>query len=207
MRLVLFFLSASLLFGQLDNNSITITASRSIPTQPDQVMFNIALDTPVSATIDDAIAALPGLGLSASQLTGVSASGQGPLTWEFTLTVPLASLKDTMSTLTALQTSLAKNGPALTFGVGGTSSTPAQCAKSDLVADATAQAQKLTAAAGLTLGPILAVSNVSTANAAQGTSYAIATFSLIGALISNPLSSAPSATTCSLTVKFGMTRY
>src|ERR1019366_161646 len=121
MRVILFLLSASLLFGQLDNNSVTLTASRSIPTPlPDQVLLNVTVGTSATATIDDAIAALPGLGITASQLAAVQASSQ-ELDWSFSLTVPLAKLKDTIATLTALQQSRSKPGlnPVLNFSVGG----------------------------------------------------------------------------------------
>ena len=67
-----------------------------------------------------------------------------------------------------LEQTIAQNnsGLTLTFTVEGTQASQSHkmqqsqpCSNADLIADATAQAQKLAAAAGLTLGPILRLSN------------------------------------------------
>ena len=41
-------MSASFLFGQLDSNSITVTASQGVSLQPDQVLFAVYVTTPLT---------------------------------------------------------------------------------------------------------------------------------------------------------------
>ncbi len=57
-------LSAPLLFGQLDSNSVTVSASQSVNLQPDQVLFGLSLTTSLNATLDDVLAALKGSGIT-----------------------------------------------------------------------------------------------------------------------------------------------
>jgi len=114
-----------------------------------------------------------------------------PVDWSFTITVPIAKLKDTINTLTALQKSITQNnsGMTLSFSVTGLQISPQlaqsqSCSSSDLLSDARAQAQTLASAANLFLGTVLAMS--------AATPPAIPPYS--------------SASTCSLTVKFAVTR-
>ena len=193
-----FLASAFCLFGQLDSNSVTVTASRDSTQTPDQVGISVRVTSPVNTSLDDVLAALAGSGITAanfSSLYGVPiflnvvGSNQQPmpaLEWDFRLIVPFSKLKDTLATLTSLQQSLAKKNSGLTvdFSVSGTSasSTPG-CLLSDLIADGKVQAQKLASAAGLSVGSVLAMSQfVSTANGVT-------------------------APPCSLTIKFALLRY
>src|SRR6202035_43594 len=112
-------------------------------------------------------------GISAAPFTGniIPTPQQPPtvtqmLQWTFALSATLAKIKDTIATLSALQKTIAQqnNGLMLSFNVQGTQvSAQLQqsqaCPTSDLLADARAQAQKLTDAAGFTLGAILAMSS------------------------------------------------
>src|SRR5579864_7275161 len=183
-RLSIFmFLCIPLAFGQLDSNSVTVTATRSMAQQPDQVLFEVIVQSSINTSLDSVVAALQGSGITAANLSGV---GSGPqlipvispapqplpaaftpmIEWVFTLPVPLVKIKDTASTLSALQKSIVQqsNGLTLSFNVQGAQvSTQSQqsqvCPIPDLLADATAQAQKLAAAAGLSLGVVLAMSS------------------------------------------------
>ena len=108
--------------------------------------------------------------------------------------------------LTALQQSIAKQntGLMLSFNVQGTQvSTQAQqshvCPTSDLLADATTQAQKLASAAGLSLGSVLAMAGGTSVSGSVGTSVSIA------AVLSFAPPVLPSV--CSMTVKFALLRY
>jgi hypothetical protein len=128
-----------------------------------------------------------------------------PLQWVFALPVPLAKIKDTIAMLTALQQSIAKqnNGLMLSFNVQGTQvSAQSQqshvCPTSDLLADATTQAQKLAAAAGLSLGAVLAMASGTSVSGNAGSAVSIASV-----LLGPPV--LPSV--CSMTVKFALLRY
>jgi hypothetical protein len=124
--------------------------------------------------------------------------------WDFTLTVPLSALGSAITTLSSLQTNRS-NGLVVSFNFQGTSTSVAgqpACVISDLVADATAQAQVLADAANLRLGPVLAVSD----QGGAATPYFIfvsGAFLTIGR-IDFLLGSTPS--TCVATVKFGIVR-
>jgi Protein of unknown function (DUF541) len=225
----------SVLFGQLDSNSITITASRSVYFQPDQAVFLVSVSSPLNATLDDIVAALQGSGVTTGNflVSNVYMSGMlggAQTVWTFTLPVPLSKMKDTITSLTTLQQTIAQknSGFSLTFNVqGGQVSTQLrdaqQCPITDLVSDARTQAQKLADAAGLTLGPILALYDAQFVGD-RTPSFLIAIpnpfqrsgdFSYAGFLLGSPgltaVIRAPAPTTpaltCSITVKFTLLRY
>src|ERR1700681_4242672 len=111
----LLILSAPAAFAQLDANSVIVTASRSLTQQPDQVLFGVTVQSGLSTSLDDVVAALQGSGITAANFSGVSTSpvilllpapqpNVAPaLQWNFALPAPLAKIKDTIATLTALQ--------------------------------------------------------------------------------------------------------
>ena len=217
----LLILSVPLAFAQLDSNSVTVTATRGMSQQPDQVLFGVTVQSGLGASLDDVVAALQGSGITAANFSGVSTSpfgltinpAPGPtilpmLQWTFGLQVPLAKIKDTIAALSALQKSIAQQAKGLTlsFSVQGAQVSAQQqqsqvCPTADLLADAQAQAQKLAGAAGLSVGSVLAMSS--------GTS--ISSNALAVPIISNlsflsaTASSFPSV--CSMTVKFALLRY
>jgi len=192
-----------LAWGQLDPNSITVTASTNADLQPDEVVFGVTVNTTLEATRDEAIAALQGLGITVGNFSNVQnvqlydprgANPQTVLAWRFNLPVAFSNMQSTMGLLTTLQKNAAqkKNVLSISFGAQGTQvSAKLQqsqtCALSDLIADARAQATKLSAAARMGVGAILAMS-----------SSTVATVSEPAALFASPLYSP----NCSLTVKF-----
>jgi hypothetical protein len=216
-----FALASSLAFGQLDSNSVTVTATRSSNPQADQMLFGIFVDTGFDSNLTDVVALLQGAGVTAANFSNVSTTqgilildpGPNPsgdlqprpiLEWTFGLPVPMARMKDTVSQLNALQQSIAKKGGAtMSFQVQGTQVSPQlqqsqSCSISDLLTDARAQAQKLADAAGLNLGVILALSSVAP-NAVSSPAVVISRYSSSsGSYYSTP---------CSLTVKFAVSRY
>jgi hypothetical protein len=208
--LVILSLSAGPVFGQLESNTLTITATRSVTLQPNDVAFTVSVGSGGSTDLDQVVAALSGLGVSSANLTSVSGGIVPPsVQWNFALAVPIAKLASTIGSLTQLEQTLAQNnsGLILTFSVQGTQTSQSSqklqqsqpCSSADLIADATAQGQKLAAAAGLTLGPILRLSN---APSAQPTLFA-ATFAFEGFIVPNIVfESVPQPATCSLVVKF-----
>jgi len=170
LSLSLVLLAAAPVFGQLESHTLTISAARSIAMLPDQALLGLSVISPVTTNLDPIVAALSGLGITSANFTGVGSSTVPPsVQWNFTLAVPLSNVTGIIGSITKLEQTIAQNnsGLMLTFGINGTqaSQTSQQlqqsqsCANSDLIADAMAQAQKLAAAAGLSLGPILKLSN------------------------------------------------
>jgi hypothetical protein len=197
------------LFGQLSNNSVTVTSSNTANLQPDQIVYSIEVDSPPNATLDQVVAAVASLGITSSNLSSITSqllqavvpgqSAPPPLSWFFSLAAPITSNQTTVAQLTSLQQSIAKqnNGLKMSFSVQGTrisqqlqQSQP--CVLSNLLSQARTQAQSLASAAGFSLDVIQAMSTtVTTSVSAQGQSLSSL---LLGA------GSAP----CSVTVKFGL---
>jgi len=227
--------ATSLLFGQLDSNSIVITASRTTNLQPDQLLLAVSVNSNLNTGLDEIVGALQGSGTTAANLVSLYAAaafvlpGAPPppkLEWIFSLSVPLEQMKATIATLTNLQQTIARNntGLSLAFSVQGSrvspdGQSPDQCQPKDLISDAQAQAQKLAAAAGLTAGPIVAISDESlrisllspsvVPYVSQRIPYASqrsgAFSSLLGPINFGPAISTPF--TCAIIVKFQLLRY
>jgi hypothetical protein len=212
-----------LVFGQLDPNSITVSASQNATLQPDQAVFGVVVQSSVSTSLDDVLAALLGSGITAANFSGVSTQQgqlgstllpggqvQGPtLSWAFNLPVPLTKTKDTVASLTTLQQNITKlnNGLTLSFSIVGTqvSQQLAQsqtCSLPGLIATATTQAQSLAAAANLTVGRILALSSA-TSNAVSNNSGGL--YAGFGSVYFSTISASPPP--CAVTVKFALTGY
>jgi uncharacterized protein YggE len=206
-------LAATPVFAQLPSNTLTITATRSINLQPDQALFSLSVTSSAATNLGQVVAALSGVGMTSANLSGVGNNTAPPsFQWNFTLPVPLSNLTATIASLNNLEQTIAQNnsGLVLTFTVESTqvSQTSQQqqqsqpCSNADLIADATAQAQKLVAAAGMVLGPIIKLSNVPTA--AQ--IYAVPKFVFLdvngAASFALSAPAPPSTATCSLVVQF-----
>src|SRR5437763_13011885 len=99
----LFFAFGTLMFGQTDSNSLTVSITRSMTLQPDQVVFTVSVVSPLTATLDDVVQALAGSGLTSADLSTVR-SAQLPasdnsqncvpgLQWTFALAVPFSKMK------------------------------------------------------------------------------------------------------------------
>jgi hypothetical protein len=180
--------------------------------QPDQVVFNVQAVAPDSSGIDDVVAEVAGVGISAANLTGVSSYYNGGLAWNFTLAVPISQAGATTASLVQLAQ---QSKQAVTFYVQGTQVSPAlqqsqPCSQANLISDAQAQAESLAAAAGFTAGPVLAVSDGSGGQAsAVPVRYAFAgSFSTLGAFLElGSYAAPPQPITCTAVVKFQLFRY
>ena len=214
-------LSVPLAFGQLDSNSLTVTASRSVSLQPDQALFGVFVDSSVTSSLDDILAALQGSGITAANFSGVNTAptaiaGVGPLPptlaptleWAFALPVALAKITATVKTLTSLQQSIVQNhsGLTLSFSIVGTQVSQQlqqtqTCVLPDLISDARAQAQKVATAAGAGVGNILALSSPVVTTVSNGNSVPISRFpsSIASQLVLPPV--------CTVTVKFALVRF
>jgi len=193
---------ASAAWGQLQTNSIVVTASRTLNAIPDQAVFSVTVYSGYGTSLNEVVDAVSSVGITSSNFVtfGYPFSvlpANYSVEWDFNLTVPLSSLSGTIASLSALQ-SKGSNGLAISFSLQGTNASPAAqpaCVIADLVADATGQAQQLADAANLRLGPILAVSDQAVAG--------ILVFLVAG--IPFFTSSTPPLA-CVATVKFGIVR-
>ena len=164
MRRLLIALASLLLvtsaFAQLDSNSVTVTATRNTYLPPDQVVFSVVVISPSTANLDQVVAPLQAVGITADNLTGVTTPLTAPspwfdvapvLQWTFSLKSSLNAMKATIASLSALQKSFAADHPGMTlsFIVQGVQVSPeaqaaVTCSRADLIADARNEAQKLT---------------------------------------------------------------
>jgi len=153
-------LAPALLLGQLNSNTVTVTVWQNSSSQPDQAIFNVTVGSGMDKSLDDIVKSVASVGISAVDLVGISFPS-AQIQWSFQLPVPVSSLKQTTASLAALQTAIAQSGGSLSFSLGGTqnSGTPQQsCDFAGLIANAQAQAQSSTAAAGSAVGRITGIS-------------------------------------------------
>ena len=97
-------LFASMAFAQLDTNSVTVTASRTLPSPPDQVIFGVFVTSDLTKSLADVVNAVSSVGSAQanfSTLTQVT-NPQPGLQWGFGLVVPFGKLKDTAAALATL---------------------------------------------------------------------------------------------------------
>lgn len=198
--------------------SITVTASRPVSVQPDEISVSLSLTSSVNSGLDDITTALQQGGISGATFTGVNtvtlyegppATTKSQLHWSFTVTTSLAKIKDTFTTLVAAQQALAKATPPinLSFSGGGTAVSPqlAQsltCPDSDLFNSAQTRAQQVAAAAGVSAGRVL---NISGGNVPSGVAPAAPIFvtpSSSGGFANFLLGYPGFAANCSLNVSF-----
>ncbi len=205
MRLILFLIPV-LAFAQLDDNTITVTASRPVSVQPDQAVIGITVGTGTNATLDDVLATLKNVGITAANLTSVDTSElspTNPVEWQFTIFVPLPSLNSTLATLASIHQNVGYYIQSTQVSPSLQAANP--CTYPALLSDAQKQAQAFAQAAGATIGPIVAISDQPPGGA-------------LAANIFNPFTGAhwfntsaffapvaPSST-CSLTVQFKLRR-
>lgn len=167
------FAVASVLTAQTQFPSLTITASRSVSIQPDEVVFSINITASAEKELPAILPMLAKSGITAANLSSVTLVRSGDLSrpaaatlaWLFLLPAPISKQKDTIADLTALQQSIGQNGSGLqmVFSLAGMQSSQARaseaCSFADLIADARAQAQKLADDAHLKVGSIVALSD------------------------------------------------
>ena len=216
-----------MLFGQLDSNSITIRASRTLDLQRDHLQLYVTVAAAQTAGLEDILSALQGSGVAATDLASVSSFSPNPysgtgvppggpmLQWVFSWPVPFAKLGATLETLKTIEQTIMKAGWSLTYGSNGIGASPQslasqQCSIPDLLSDARAQAAMLANAAGLTAGAIVALSDDSGAGfyfaAPQNAGYFVPSLNFRSGSFSFG-SSPVSNVYCSMMVKFQLLRY
>jgi hypothetical protein len=182
---------------------VTVTASRPLPSvQPDQAVVSAYVNSPAGSTLDDVLAAL-GPVFSAANLSNSFSDGSFNQ-WTFTLTVTVARLG---SILAAANPPTVASRIQVNYSLYAQASpqlqASQQCPYSLLVADAQVQAQRLAAAAGASVGPILSVSDGS----AQGGGVLTGVFLAVvpANRFFDPLAGyTPPPPTCSMTVQFSL---
>ena len=220
--IVVLMAAVSLSAADLDNNTLTVTATRPLNAPPDEASMVVQVSVAPDIGLDDVLAMMKGTGITAGNLTGVYETavqtGQPYVeigrtaTWTFQTAISLSDLQSTIATLTQLQKS---SGSKLSFDIFGSraSALPA-CPLTALVADARRQADAMASAAGMKVGPIVSVSDTPSAGAYgtpvgvfdPGVVYFSGVFSmaitttLSGILTSTVVSTPPPS--CSLTVQF-----
>ncbi len=161
-------------FGQTTGGStaISVTATLGQNIQPDQTIFYVTIQSPLTTTFDDVMGALKGTPLTPVTFSNVTTTqnyvyNQPPTTalnWVFQLSVPLAGVKDQVAALQSLTTSLSQAQTPLPLSYtasGPQTSATAQvqgCGLSDLVSAARTKAQQIAGAANRKPGNISAMS-------------------------------------------------
>jgi len=168
-------LAPGLLLGQLNSNTVTVTASRNSISQPDQAIFDVTVSSGPDKSLDDIVKSVASVGISAASLIGVVYQSNPPglnpgttpaVQWIFQLAVGLSMQKQTTASLVALQQTIAQGNTSLSlsFSVGGLQSSGQQtqsCDLASLIANAQAQAQQVASAAGSAAGRITGISGSS----------------------------------------------
>ena len=216
----LLLLSCFVLFGELDSNTITIRSSRFVTVPPDQVVFNVTVNAPQTAGLDDVLAALRGSGVTAADLTNISSEREvieagapfvPTLIWMFSTPAPFAKVGARLGALKTLQQTLS-SGWGLTYNAYGLQTSAEsvasqQCSIPDLLADARRQAATLANAAGLTAGAILALSDGTAVRGDAGW-YPTSYFASFPSIRFGTFSAYVSPfVDCSLVAKFQLLRY
>jgi len=217
-RLLLFLACCPAALAQLDSNVLTVTATRNLNLQPDQAALMVNVTTSVNTSLDDVLSALQPTKITVASFAGVGTTFSGGAgspnevwMWTFTPTVPLAGLPAALASLATAQPVLSQssNPMDLEYYVQGASlssqlraSNP--CPYTAVFSDAQTQAQKVAAAAGITLGPVVALTDGSGA-AIQGAfvaSYSISVIPLSGLLAQ--LVEPASTPSCTLVVQYSL---
>ena len=210
--ILLFFALPLAALAQLDDNTVTVSASRQLPRpQPDQAVFSVYVTAAPDASLDDVLAIVAGIGISAANLWSVNGdSGQvgvSPLTqWSFLLPVPISNMAATAAALNAASpASPGAVGYSVYSQVSQAAQASQQCPYALLVADAQAEAQRLAAAAGARLGTVVSISDGS-ATVPVIPAVRVGSFSFLSSPYSSQLIVIPVSTpaTCSMTVQFSM---
>jgi hypothetical protein len=187
--------------------------------QPDQASLIVNVTSSVNTALADVLTALQTTNISTANLTSIgttngsgSASGNNEAWyWTFTITVPLSGLKAILASLAMVQQSLpaAQNAMTVDYFLQGASFSPQllasnPCPYTAVFSDAQTQAQQVATAAGVTLGPVVALSDGSGMATQPAVEYTTGVVGLLtsGAYFVEGQPAAPSAPSCTMEVKF-----
>jgi uncharacterized protein YggE len=158
-------------YAQVDG--ISTTASRNLTLNPDEVTFYVSLTTELGTTLEEAVASMQDTGITAKQLLGITSTPEyyGPppqtrtarVAYQFFVTHPYGRLKEVADKLETARKAVVANNGDLQFTLYVSASEKAiednrQQLLPQLIAEARKKAELLANAAGMTLGPVLNVS-------------------------------------------------
>jgi len=212
--------TAAAAFGQLDTNTITITASSTPSAQTSNATVQVNVSLPEVSTLQDAVNVVQGAGFTADNFTNVSSSYYlyldllpAPATaaptvdWTLSRTV---SATEVPSVVAALEAATKKQpSGTVSYSVSNAAAPPPDCAYTGLVGAAQSQARKVADAAGVKLGGIVSIEQGTQTQLAAGfavfdpfTGVLGSTFLLqarVAVIQTQLISPSPS---CSVTVQF-----
>jgi len=218
-------------FAQVDDDTITVTASRSTNLQPDEVVVGVNVSTTPDLSLDDIVGLLTGTGITAANLSSASTTTylyagqpqQLSSQWYFAINVPISNVTTLLGSLVKLQQKLAPPAGKLSVSYNIQTVQVSQqlldanpCAYTTLVSDAQRQAQTLAAAAGVGVGPVVAIGNSPGVQLAAVPAVRSGDYSSLVGAVYDPLTGAASsayqwfapaaAPSCSMTVSFQLKR-
>jgi hypothetical protein len=158
-------------FGQTD--AIAVTVSQTVALSPDEITFTLGVLTDLDVSLDQVLQAVQPLGLAASDLLSLNTQQYGPnpsqtqRVYVFGFTTAYSKFTEANGKISALRRTLSTNTPAMDLQLYSLSIAPSsasreqarQAALSQLFADAKQRASSLAAAAGVSLGAIVGVSD------------------------------------------------
>ena len=220
-RLLLWLACTPLAFAQLDSNTLTIVATRTADLKPDQIQVSVDVTISQDFTLDAALAAVPGVGITIDDFVAVQSFSGSQNTWYFQLLVPFSKLTTTISALRAAQQKTPKQAD-ISFQIGGPQFSnellaAQRCQYGALLWDAQVQARKWASAAGVNLDEIVGLSdgsNVAPSGYFAGsvlTAISLTSYFSAGPVGGIPLASfsnfqwTPSPPSCTITVQFRIT--
>jgi len=180
MRTICLFLAlAGLASAQLDDQTITVTATSTPATasRADRFFVTMEVTAALGASLDEVLKTVSATGVTEQDLSYVSEPRGGPLCptpppgclsspstirWGFSFTAPIAKATTVLSTLQQLSS---RTSPAMPISIwvqgSGPAATPAapDCAYPTLISQARRQAESLAAASGARVGQVLAMSD------------------------------------------------
>jgi len=193
---------AASLWGQLDG--ITVTAYRTVTLPPVEAVFNITVSADQTMTLDEVVAKLKELGVTAQNLANVTTAPYGPygpsslalrVTYGFNVTVPLDKLKsmsDAIARVRRTELELEIQGFMVGLSAGAAAFEEARRrALPELLKDARTRAEEYASASQLKVGAIASVSEYSP------------TYGYVAGFSSgSPFSTVPLTAVLSVTVRF-----
>jgi hypothetical protein len=216
------FLAAPAAFGQLDDNTLSVTSSRDVSTRTDDFQILVTIETPGDFTLDAVIRTLEGTGVNASHVIDVNSRLPSRVTnlgapeitaWTFRLTLPFSKLNEALNSLARFR---APTGITMYYSVQSAPAVAAPCPWQTLFGDAQIQAQKLASAAGFKVGPILALSDKKESpqlviplfrvGSFTQLNYSFDTFPPLSTISFGGFFGGAQPETCSLTVQFRLLR-
>lgn len=215
-------------FGQLDPDTITIGASRTIPAQYNVAAVQVQLSLPQTSTLDDALAIVNAAGFTAGDFTGVSSPTtfvlnplvgtlpQLPVYWTLSKTVSTGDVPAILAALDRARNAMlqGKSGTDLLYSVSNATPPAPDCQYPALIGNAQAQAARVASAAGLKAGSIISIAEGGQTASVPVAAFRSGDFGVIlpagqisyATFLLGRISSVPPATGCSITVQFRLIR-